>query len=68
MQARLCHDRGGGTPSVIISDIHSTAAILRAAQEASPDSFYHANKLLLYFDGVWMGGGVWTRIRLNGEG
>eukprot|EP00200_Dunaliella_tertiolecta_P005867 CAMPEP_0202344926 /NCGR_PEP_ID=MMETSP1126-20121109/4390_1 /ASSEMBLY_ACC=CAM_ASM_000457 /TAXON_ID=3047 /ORGANISM="Dunaliella tertiolecta, Strain CCMP1320" /LENGTH=1494 /DNA_ID=CAMNT_0048936169 /DNA_START=95 /DNA_END=4579 /DNA_ORIENTATION=- len=49
------HDIGGGHPSVIIADIDSTAALMKAAREAPPSSFYHSTNLLLYLDEPNMG-------------
>lgn len=54
-QGRKLNDIGGGQPAFIVADVHSTAAILRAAKEASPDDFYHSSKLILYFDEPTMG-------------
>ncbi|KAG1668607.1 hypothetical protein FOA52_001476 [Chlamydomonas sp. UWO 241] len=54
-QGREHHDQGGGRPAFIVSDIYSTAAILRVAAKADPDDFYHHTKILLYFDEPNMG-------------
>eukprot|EP00192_Tetraselmis_astigmatica_P001161 CAMPEP_0117697634 /NCGR_PEP_ID=MMETSP0804-20121206/29346_1 /TAXON_ID=1074897 /ORGANISM="Tetraselmis astigmatica, Strain CCMP880" /LENGTH=1323 /DNA_ID=CAMNT_0005511923 /DNA_START=85 /DNA_END=4056 /DNA_ORIENTATION=+ len=48
-------DRGGGKPDVIIADIQATAALMEAACEADPKSFYHSANVVLYFDEPNMG-------------
>jgi len=48
-------DRGAGKPDIIIADLNTTASLLKAAHNAKPESFYHKNNLLLYFDEPNMG-------------
>lgn len=54
-QGNRLNDLGKGQPQVIIADIFATAAIVRAAQLASPDQFFHSSRLLLYLDEPNMG-------------
>jgi len=48
-------DHGAGKPDIIIADLNTTAALLKACKEESSSSFYHESKILLYFDEPNMG-------------
>jgi len=48
-------DHGAGKPDIIIADLNTTAALLKAAHAAKDTCFYHQNNLLLYFDEPNMG-------------
>ena len=48
-------DHGAGKPDIIIADLNTTAALLKASKAESPTSFYHESKILLYFDEPNMG-------------
>lgn len=50
------NDRGGGTPAVIVADVHATAALVAAAaDEMERNSPFHATRLVLYLDEPNMG-------------
>ena len=48
-------DHGAGKPDIIIADLNTTGALLKAAAQESESSFYHQSKILLYFDEPNMG-------------
>ena len=48
-------DHGAGKPDIIIADLNTTAALLKACKEESSSSFYNESKILLYFDEPNMG-------------
>lgn len=48
-------DHGAGKPDIIIADLNTTGALLKACKEESSSSFYHESKILLYFDEPNMG-------------
>lgn len=52
------NDRGAGTPSVIVADVHATAALLAACGDPAQierNSPFHASRLVLYLDEPNMG-------------
>jgi len=48
-------DHGAGKPDIIIADLNTTAALLKAGAAEQESSFYHQSKILLYFDEPNMG-------------
>ena len=48
-------DHGAGKPDIIIADLNTTGALLKAAAQEPESSFYHQSKILLYFDEPNMG-------------